>query len=94
MEEEEIVRGDKKTRIKWLLLFVGCLMVGVSSIYFSNHFFSYNNYESREVQLESLHRRRNIVAVPLVIMWMGALVSARTGWRVLRSGTFCSEVAE
>jgi|GEM_PF-2585995 hypothetical protein len=90
--EEEIVRGDKKTRIKLLLLFVGCLMFSVSNIYFINYFFSYDNSDSIQklkMQLESLHTIRYIVAVPsLVGMWMIALLTARIGWRVLRSGTF------
>ncbi len=90
--QEEIVRGDKKTRIKFFLLFIGTLIFLVSSFYYINYLFSHDNYESAqtlEQQLENLRTKRNIIAVPyLVIMGIISVLSGRTGWKVLRSGMF------
>jgi len=90
--QEEIVRGDKKTRIKFLLFFIGTLIFLVSSFYSINYFFSHDNYDSAqtlEQQLQNLHTKRNVIAVPyLVVMGIISVLSGRTGWKVLRSGMF------
>ena len=90
--QEEIVRGDKKTRIKFLLLFIGTLIFLVSSFYSINYFFSHNDYDpaqTLEQQLQNLHTKRNVIAVPyLVVMGIISVLSGRTGCKVLRSGMF------
>lgn len=90
--QEEIVQGDKKTRIKFFLLLIGTLIFLVSSFCYINYYFSDNHYDptrTLEQQLQSLRTKAKIIAVPyLVVMGIISVLSVRTGWKVLRSGMF------